>query len=210
MAKGLVEYSWSDGKKAKWMRQPDGSVTYICDNQEVFILTKVWWDKLVKTMDVSPLRTPRPRADDIPIIGEITGWRCWRVFDYDLWSLYQRHMWLPGEVHEGHLGSDEGGIYAFKTRSRALSEANDRKWVIPIIVGRVALWGDAIEAENGWRAEYAKIISLDDYYISPIAQVRSNPQVTSVITELRLKLWHIIRPKIDGDALLTTLRTKYL
>jgi hypothetical protein len=108
------------------------------------------------------------RHDEMPIVGEIIGYRCWSVYCGDLWALYRRHRWLPGATEQGHVGDEEGGIYAFKSLSRAVSEADDtEEWKVPIAVGSVALWGDAIEAADGWRAEYAKLVSLDYLFVPP-------------------------------------------
>jgi len=56
------------------------------------------------------------------------------------------------------------GIYAYKTKKQCISEFCDWIKLQPIIYGRVYLWGTVIEHEFGYRAEYAKICSLNMIY----------------------------------------------
>lgn len=156
MTEGIYEYTYANGDKARWVREPGGRIRYWVGGKWKFYLDPDTWNKVVAAMAGRPLHN-----DDVPIVGEVTGYRCWRVFGSDLWALHRRYRWLPGETETGHVGDDMGGIHAFKSLSRAVSEADDDEWDIPIAVGSVAMWGDAIEAADGWRAEYAKILSID-------------------------------------------------
>lgn len=167
------------------------------------------------------METVSLKNDEIPIMGEIIGWRCWRYYPEDslLWALHHRYCWLPGETQNGHVGDDSGGIYAFKTRSRAEAEARNDKWEVPIVVGSVRLWGDAIEAENGWRSEFAVIESLDFVYFSKKAQKDYYPQPklverrTPVLWGLYNRTEFVEQPaegKFDKIEFLTKIQRLYL
>jgi hypothetical protein len=95
--------------------------------------------------------------------GEITAYRVWDLADTGfLHSVYiSQHIWLPGVVvHAPKVRASYGeGIHAFKSMDRALAEYGYsffRK-----VYGEVALWGDVVEFEHGWKAEYAAITKLD-------------------------------------------------
>lgn len=194
MGKGVLEYEWSDNSKAKWVRSKNGSVTYVCGDREVFLVDRVWWNAIVQAMEEAPIS-----STDVPVVGEIVGYRCWRVNNVPLlWSLHRHHIWLPGEAETGHVGEDIGGIYAFKSRSRAVSEAHG-DWTTPIAIGSVALWGDAVEHTDGWRAEYGRLLSIDQVIVygeKPVA-----------------RRWWQTKPKArtlpDGDRVLAALRRAY-
>lgn len=178
MGSGIHEFNFDDGDHAKWVREADGSIRYWCNSHWLFRLPPDRWRQLVEAMSTAPLTT-----DQLPIVGEIVGWRCWRWHSGHLWSLHQAQIWAPGEANQGHVGEDKGGIYAFKTKSRALTEGvNDtRQW--PIVVGSVLLWGDAIEAANGWRAGYAKVRSLDKIFVSAAAALLGHGQAEEVVVK---------------------------
>lgn len=97
--------------------------------------------------------TPRIRP------GEITAIRAWVVENGLLHSTYMDTYWKPGEIMRAsavspHFGE---GIHAFKTLERARDEYD---WAD--VYGEVSLWGDVIEFEHGWKAEYAKVTKI--YY----------------------------------------------
>ncbi len=114
------------------------------------------------------------------------------------------------------MGDSEGGIYAFKTRSRAESEARNDKWENPIVVGSVRLWGDSIEAANGWRDEYAAINSLDFVYFSEKAREEYWPKSCAVETPIsgglfkRKKFISAPIQKLNTQTFLSTLQEKYV
>lgn len=123
--------------------------------------------------------------------GEVMAWRAWRVEDGDrLCSVYiASAVWIPGEPMRGQVTDRTGGVHAFKELndvseyiSRYAAKdifgvvfvrdlnGDDGLWPnglctrsadLPYIVGRVALWGQIVEHERGYRAEFAKIASLD-------------------------------------------------
>ena len=104
-------------------------------------------------------------------LGEIIGWRAWKYDGRELWSACVAAVWLPGEpMGRDHPETKHGlnpGVHAWKTRARAEHYAAD--WFdgsLPqvgrtYILGTVALWGEVIEHEHGYRAEFGKPHSLD-------------------------------------------------
>lgn len=123
------------------------------------------------------------------VAGEIVGYRCWKIQKGLLRSVYQKDVWLPGRVLEGReLGDwDSRGIHAWKDKGSKqyhdyirgyLNQEQDRRslYIYPsgdmpevvlrpaMVTGTVFLWGDVVEHERGWRAEYARVRSLDWLY----------------------------------------------
>lgn len=107
---------------------------------------------------------PKPKAEPIPFagfhIGELTAVRGWKIgSDGFLHSMSADVVWAPGEPMDGKTkaGEEHCGIFAYK-KARDFLRAHGTSLHI---YGKVHLWGDVIEHELGYRAEYAKIISLD-------------------------------------------------
>jgi hypothetical protein len=110
--------------------------------------------------------------------GEVIARRCWRVIRDRLHSTYQqKHVWKPGEPMTGDV-RHEYGVHAFKEDSsieeyifenrvydQAFIVLSDGGWVTPqttpFAIGTIALWGEIVEHERGYRAEFAKIASID-------------------------------------------------
>ena len=67
-------FKWDDGTKAKFTRDSSGSVIYYLDGVKKFIICEPDWLDLVKALQEAPLPT-----ESSPRVGEIVGWRCWRV-----------------------------------------------------------------------------------------------------------------------------------
>lgn len=119
--------------------------------------------------------------------GEITAFRGWRVVGDRLTSIFRNeHEWLPGVPMQGDVRG-EYGVHAFKevglvedyARMTTLNDmwrdmsayfigldgkvkpkprpARNRVFAF----GRIALWGEVIEHERGYRAEFGKIIGID-------------------------------------------------
>lgn len=115
--------------------------------------------------------------------GEITAFRVWRICNKTglLTSSFKiEHTWHPQKVLEAHAKplphdssdwSEKVGIHAWKSVFEVAEYAkgflvdpygqygND---IHGAVIGRVHLWGEVIEHERGYRAEFAKIISIDD------------------------------------------------
>lgn len=106
-------------------------------------------------------------ADNKPVesagikVGEIIAYRIWLIKDGYLESYSAERIWAPEEKMSGKP-SDNGmdGIWAFKDKGRAIKKMLETS--TSSVYGSVKLWGKVVEHELGYRAEYAKIISLDD------------------------------------------------
>lgn len=152
---------------------------------------------------------PKPSLKREGIVaGEIVGYRCWRVEGGFLRSVYQKDVWLPGNVIEGRglEDWDERGIHAWKSASSKeyhdyirgyLNQEDDPFTAMYVryfsggretinrrpamVTGTVFLWGDVVEHERGWRAEFARVRSLDWLY--PDASMMGREQAE--LNELR-------------------------
>lgn len=125
----------------------------------------------------APLQGRTPAAESLPRddlrLVDLIGWRIWRVTASGyLRSLTVDVIWLPGEPMEAAEVTDHGaasnGIHVFMERVAALKEMTtylDLRGP-PIgsnfALGSVLLWGEVVEHERGYRAERAKILSIDD------------------------------------------------
>lgn len=132
---------------------------------------------------------PKPplRRDGF-VAGEIIGYRCWRIENGLLCSVYQDDIWRPSEVLEGRELEDwdQRGVHAWKDAAskeyhhyiRAylnqdsihdifiiLGRAEARRLAQPAMAtGSVFLWGDVVEHTRGYRAEFARVRSIDWLY----------------------------------------------
>jgi hypothetical protein len=112
-----------------------------------------------KTRDAA-LGEPRIRA------GEIIGWRVWKLRNGLLHSVIIPHTWRPG-VFERSSSQKGGGYYnynpgyhAFRHKEQAERDAPMLAFNSLAAIGSVALWGEVIEHEHGWRSEYAAVRSI--------------------------------------------------
>lgn len=132
--------------------------------------------------------SPRPALKREIKMGEITGYRCWRIENGLLRSVYQKDIWYPGKILEGRELEDWGqrGVHSWKQpNSRQFLEylvgylayvadpaqsqwmsinGNGSRIVVSntaLVTGSVILWGDVVEHDHGYRGEFAKVKSLD-------------------------------------------------
>lgn len=110
----------------------------------------------------APIPTPQPDPIENAGIrtGEIIAYRCWELRDGLLRSMYADFTWFPGVIERAHKVDEHWGtgLHAFKTLERGREE-----YRLADVWGEVALWGDVIEHEHGYRAEFAvvrRIISV--------------------------------------------------
>lgn len=97
--------------------------------------------------------------------GEIIAWRLWASDDANLLMSVaavngnKRTVWPPGEPMTGNPGDhDKVGVHAWKTKRSAFDHLNQGGGGV---IGRVALWGEVVEHELGYRAEFGKVLSID-------------------------------------------------
>jgi len=117
---------------------------------------------LVGAGAISAEASPPVHLEREMTVGEIVGWRIWkvRVDDCLLASYGVDRIWLPGETMVGKP-TDGGweGVWAFKERDLALMKAARENAIVA--VGSVYLWGETIEHEIGYRGEFAEVRSID-------------------------------------------------
>ena len=85
--------------------------------------------------------------------GEIIAWRAWKFDKGRLVSPYTKDAWLPGEVFTANANpwTTNAGIFAHKRPEHVLKQESN--WTV---VGTALLWGDVVEHEHGYRAEFAR------------------------------------------------------
>ena len=104
-------------------------------------------------------------------VGEIIAYRAWRVFEPHWWwkgddrlhsVLMQHYVWAPDEPASGDVRTH--GIYSFRNVVR--SEA-DYSYSLSdnglLLFGKVKIWGEIVEHENGYRSQFGKVLSSLDY-----------------------------------------------
>lgn len=104
-----------------------------------------------------------PKIQDCGItVGEITGWRAWRVMQGAyIKSTYVEEVWAPDSALDGNVENGDG-VHAWKSPHKALTYVSSLASSGTVhVVGQVALWGTVIEHERGYRGQYAKPISFD-------------------------------------------------
>lgn len=100
---------------------------------------------------------PEPIEDAGISVGEIVAWRCWRLQHGFLTSMAVESVWAPKEAMEGDVS--HSGVHAWKKSSSAIEYGMTYLGVI--VIGTVKLWGEVIEHDRGYRAQFGKIASLD-------------------------------------------------
>lgn len=99
-------------------------------------------------------------------VGEIVAYRCWRLERYCVWphdyclsSTVLGTEWEPQKPMLALTSFLYGGIgvHAWKTLPHAIEYG---RWM-GFVIGTVYLWGEVIEHEWGYQAEYASIRSID-------------------------------------------------
>lgn len=118
--------------------------------------------------------------------GEIIAYRCWPIRRGFLWSTAAERAWAPNEpmeAEDGHL--EKGlGVYAFKSMSRVVQ---DFGMMTECAFGTVELWGEVVEHEVGYRAQYARIRSID--FVIPYEDARKEKE-----KERLRKLYNVENP----------------
>lgn len=100
-----------------------------------------------------------PKKSEGIIAGEIIAWRAW-YWDKErkrLRSIFVDYEWPTDGPAIGKPGAGYG-IHAFKEADRVWEEY--RLCISHLVCGQVALWGDVVEFEQGYTAEFAKIVSM--------------------------------------------------
>ena len=104
---------------------------------------------------------PRSEIPDVPL--PIVGWRAWVAQGSQMRSFTQggSPIWNQGFLqafcHKGHQAPQEGcqcGIYILKRRRWWL-------WLYGSLVGQARVWGKVIEHTNGYRAQFAQLVKIE-------------------------------------------------
>ena len=104
------------------------------------------------------------------------GYRAWCLFNNRLESMYAMYVWESGI---NPLATDDGifekkknvkncnlvGYHSFKELKDVREKYDCYGTFKTVVYGRIAMWGDIVEHENGYRAEYAKIVEISLIYI---------------------------------------------
>jgi hypothetical protein len=87
-------------------------------------------------------------------------------------STFASYTWLPGVFERSsakqcefknlgyHVFRYNLGYHAFKDKEQAEREAFIHASWSPCVIGSVAMWGEVIEHQHGWRSEYAAVQSI--------------------------------------------------
>jgi hypothetical protein len=107
--------------------------------------------------------------------GEVTGERCWWCVNDRLFSVYMTQFeWKPGIPMSGEV-SKGVGVHAFKNKEDLYDYGGEVVQFIGqhpnyafnkrdgayLVGGKIAMWGEIMEHERGYRSEFAKIIHLE-------------------------------------------------
>lgn len=120
-------------------------------------------------------------------MGEIVAYRCWPIKNGFLWSTAAGRAWAPGEPMKAtpdHLKSGLG-VFAFKDMSRCIGEFGDEYYNsagMGIAFGTIHIWGEIVEHELGYRAEYAVVRSID--FVRGVASRIWHPEYVTDLREL--------------------------
>ena len=108
---------------------------------------------------ISPPWAPTDLKSEGIRAGEIIAWRAWLVIGDYLHSVVAAKPWTPGEPMSGDPATGYG-IHAYKGPHGPMLDGYAQKGNGPWVIGEVALWGEIIEHEEGYRAEFARVHSL--------------------------------------------------
>ena len=73
------------------------------------------------------------------------------------------YVWHPDEPASGDVRTH--GIYSFRNAIKSIADYGyDLALRGPVLFGKIKIWGEIVEHEDGYRSEFAKIVSLDYGY----------------------------------------------
>ena len=120
--------------------------------------------------------------------GEIIAYRAWNILGNDpsLRSMYVDYIWRPEaqKIREKTLNPHSGnGFHAFKTLEKCKYEYPN----MGTVYGEVALWGEVIEHERGYRAECARVTRIIEICERPVGARIRELFGTRIIDKLRYR-----------------------
>ncbi|MGY3132256.1 hypothetical protein ACVWZM_002938 [Bradyrhizobium sp. USDA 4501] len=152
-------------------------------------------------------------------LGELVGHRYWVVsWDGNLFGPHSWRHWLPQDPMSGGNVNQtgHGGVYALKTRGqveRFIGNVLARRelantWLSPpllpppgqqgpvaLAIGSVSLWGTIWEHELGFRAQFARVRTIDEWLIGEEFEQRQTEGV--LLERLRKKYGCASRHEMD-------------
>jgi hypothetical protein len=147
-----------------------------------------------------------PPTPEIPYAGiragEIIGRRLWLIINPGkLCSIAHHHLWIPKAIETGDLNkivhtdwfhTIYGGVYAYKLDEErqlyfdTLELASNIYYresyltsIIGIATGTIKMWGEVVEHEKGYRAQFAKVQTV------AIADLRQNFSIEEIMRNLQ-------------------------
>lgn len=134
-------------------------------------------------------------------LGEVIAFRAWRVRQKrrglflrpgsDLIAMAREIAWAPGAVMEGDVDKDDEGVHASKHLGQVIENyASDPQNALPVVYGKVALWGEICEATEGYRAQYGRPVEF--LGILPACE-------TDLLEALRKRYFPPEPPRHDSD-----------
>ena len=139
------------------------------------------------TFGLKPEPLPLPLKPAEITVGELIGWRIWRLTsDFQLQSYAFDIGWpydKPMESNAPVTDHGHAGIWAFKDQAQAHKKL-EIETALDFTLGSVLLWGDVIEHEIGYRAQFARVRSID---LLRTGIKSLDPTPASILTSLRLR-----------------------
>jgi hypothetical protein len=150
------------------------------------------------------------------VVGELTAYRVWKVFqtseNITVNSVYFDLRWLPftpvkkeqpdwctsADTDWGECVTTYYGIHAFKSADLIDLHFFSEYGITPnwfFVHGKVKLWGEVIEHEGGYRAEYAQVLSIDGL---PTVS-KHFPYYTQMLDKAVIRLQEMFNPKGDPN-----------
>ncbi|WLA39728.1 hypothetical protein QNJ95_44000 [Bradyrhizobium elkanii] len=123
------------------------------------------------------------------MVGELVGYRYWVVsWQGNLFGPHSWRHWHPEEPMSGGNMDHSGhaGVYALKTRdlverfianvlarrelantwrSPPLLPPTDQQGPVALAIGSVSLWGTIWEHESGFRAQFGRVRTIDEWLV---------------------------------------------
>lgn len=160
-----------------WTVYKTGGITYVA-GPATGASAGLIFNQAAVTIPGVAIYEPKSLEDGGIRVGEIVGWRCWRVEDGKLRSMFigpgltshlkwpLKYIWEPDKPMDGDPTDYYGlaGVYAYKDRgmngemSYVVSSGKVESELT--LYGEVSLWGNVVEHEHGYRAQFGRPKSL--------------------------------------------------
>lgn len=94
--------------------------------------------------------------------GEITAYRAWKITRDGryLRSVTVENIWLPESPMEGDINFCLG-VHCFNSMAHLDNEIYCDGYMSTLVLGSINIWGEIVEHQKGYRAQFASVRSLD-------------------------------------------------